>query len=156
MARSGDATWRERADTGVMSTVTANNLEIMKQAYTAFGDGAIEAVVGLMDPDIEWNEAEHSLWHQPGGHHGPGEVLSNVFARIGDDFDVFEVVPETFHDAGEKIVVEGRYRATAKATGEPLDAQVCHVWTIRNGRIVAFQQYVDTWQLARVSGRTPV
>jgi hypothetical protein len=38
---------------------------------------------------------------RPGGHHGPTEVLTNVFARIPHAFDRFEVHPTTFHDAGE-------------------------------------------------------
>jgi ketosteroid isomerase-like protein len=29
---------------------------------------------------------------------------------------------------------------------------VCHVRTIRDGKLAAFQQYTDTWQLAQVTG----
>jgi ketosteroid isomerase-like protein len=45
--------------------------------------------------------------------------------------------------------MEGRYRARShKAAGKPLDAEVVHVWDLRNGRVVRFHQYVDTRQLA--------
>jgi hypothetical protein len=79
-------------------------------------------------------------------------VLNTVFMRLGADFDGFTVHAKAFHDAGEVVVVEGRYTGTHKKTGRPLDAQICHVWTIRNGRIAKFQQYLDTAQLRHVMG----
>jgi ketosteroid isomerase-like protein len=39
-----------------------------------------------------------------------------------------------------------------KQTGKELDAQVCHLWTIRGGKVTSFQQYVDTAQLQDVEG----
>ena len=46
----------------------------------------------------------------------------------------FAVHPKDFHDAGDTVVVEGRYTGTFKATGKSLDAQMCHVFKIRNGK----------------------
>lgn len=135
-----------------MNDADRPNIQLVKDAYSAFGRGDIEAVVAAMHDDIEWHEAEHSPWHAPEGHHGPNAVLAKVFARIPGDFDDFEVEPLRFHDAGTTVVVEGRYRATATATAAPLDAEVCHVWTIRDGKLAAFRQYTDTWQFAQLTG----
>jgi ketosteroid isomerase-like protein len=44
---------------------------------------------------------------------------------------------------------------TAKATGKALDAQVAHIWDFRDGKLVHWQQYTDTWQFAEVTGVTP-
>jgi uncharacterized protein len=49
-------------------------------------------------------------------------------------------------------VVEARYTGTFKQTGKELDAQVCHVWNIRDGKVTSFQQYVDTAHLRDVHG----
>lgn len=57
--------------------------------------------------------------------------------------------------AGDTVLVEGRYRATARATGKPFDAQVAHVYDLRDGKIARFQQYTDTWQFAQVTGAAP-
>ena len=150
MGTSSDAVALGTSDPRDM-THTSSNIQLVQDAYAAFGRGDIDAVIAAMHPDIEWHEAEHSPWHAPGGHHGPAEVLTNVFARIPHDFDRFEVHPTTFHDAGETVVVEGRYRARAAAISDPLDAQVCHVWAVRDGKLAAFQQYTDTWQFAQVT-----
>ena len=70
-------------------------------------------------------------------------------------FDLFEVDPTAFHDAGETVIVQGRYRGRTARSGHQLDAPVCHVWTIREGKLAAFQQYTDTWQFAQVTTAAP-
>ena len=40
--------------------------------------------------------------------------------------------------AGDTVLVEARYKATAKATGKALDAQVAHVWDLQDGKVVRF------------------
>lgn len=151
MATSGDAVELRTADPRSMIDTTSSNVQLVQDTYAAFGRGDIHAVVAAMHPEIEWHEAEHSPWHTPGGHHGPTQVLTNVFARIPRHFDRFEVHPTTFHDAGKTVIVEGRYRATAATIADPVDAQVCHVWTVRDGKLVGFRQYTDTWQFAQVT-----
>lgn len=155
MATSGDAGQRRTVDAGSMTETTSPNVQLVNDAYTAFIRGDMDAVVDALHPDIEWKEAEHSPWHAAGGHHGAEAVLTNVFARIPRYFESFEVDPRCFHDAGETVIVEGRYRASAVNTADPLDAQVCHVWTIRGSKLTAFRQYTDTWQFARITGSPP-
>jgi len=52
------------------------------------------------------------------------------------------------------VVVEARYTGAHNETGKSLDAQVCHVWRVRDGKITSFQLFVDTAQLQDVMGRT--
>jgi hypothetical protein len=151
MGTSGDAVGLRMSDPRSMTDTSSSNIQLVQDTYAAFGRGDIDLVTAAMHPDIEWHEAEHSPWHTPGGHHGPSDVLTNVFARIPDHFHSFEVHPTAFHEAGETVIVEGRYRASASGVADPLDAQVCHVWTIRDGKLARFQQYTDTWQFAQVT-----
>jgi hypothetical protein len=62
------------------------------------------------------------------------------------------VLPEEFLDAGDTVVVLGRYGGTCKATGRAIHAQMAHVWRVSGGKAAAFQQYVDTLQVARATG----
>ncbi|MFD1614790.1 nuclear transport factor 2 family protein [Gelatiniphilus marinus] len=41
-----------------------------------------------------------------------------------------------------------RYDAKNKATGKAYNAQAAHLWAFNNGKVIAFQQYVDTKKLA--------
>ncbi len=60
--------------------------------------------------------------------------------------------PKEADNAGDSVIVEGRYTGTFKESGKNLDAQYCHVFTMRDGKLVNFQQFVDTAQLQEVMG----
>ena len=129
-----------------------SNVDLIRGIYDAFGAGDIPGVVGRMSPDIEWNEAENFPYADGNPYRGPDAILGGVFARLGGEWDGFAAVPEEFLDAGDTVVVLGRYRGTCKATGEPINAQMAHVWRVRDGKAAAFQQYTDTLQVARATG----
>jgi uncharacterized protein len=130
-----------------------SNVQLMQDLYDAFGRGDVATVLGAMDPGMQWREAEGNPY-QPSGSPwvGPDAVLQNLFIKLGTEWDGFTVHPKQFHDAGPTVVVEGRYTGTYKQTGRKLDAQVCHVWHITDGKVTSFQQFVDTGQLQEVMG----
>jgi uncharacterized protein len=130
-----------------------SNVGLVQEVYAAFGRGEIPAVLAAMDPKIEWRQAEGHPY-EPSGKAwiGPDAVLKNLFMRIGSEWDAFKVHPKEFHDAGEAVVVQGRYAGTFKLTGKALDAQMCHVWKLRGGKVVSFQQFLDTARLQAVMG----
>lgn len=121
--------------------------------YDAFGRGDVPSVLGAMDPEIRWHEAEGNPY-MPSGEAwvGPDAVLNNLFMRLGEDWDGFTVRPVAYHDAGAVVAVEGRYTAVHKETGRPIDAQFCHVWSLKDGKITKFQQYTDTGAFQEIMG----
>jgi ketosteroid isomerase-like protein len=130
-----------------------SNVQLVKSLYEAFGRGDIAAVLAGMDPAIEWHQAESNPYMPSGDAWvGPDAVLQNLFMRIGADWDGFKVHPRTFHDAGDTVIVEGRYTGTWKSTGKSADTQMCHIWRLRDGKVTSFQQYVDTARLHDVMG----
>jgi ketosteroid isomerase-like protein len=133
----------------------ADNVATVRGIYDAFARGDVQTVLGLMSEKVVWNEAEHFTYWTGGPFIGPQAVLQGVFARIGQDFDGFTVEVGRLVGCGDAVLTEGRYRGTVKATGKRLDVQVAHVWDLRDGKVVRFQQYVDTWQVAQVTGVTP-
>jgi ketosteroid isomerase-like protein len=133
----------------------ADNVAVLRTGYEAFAKGDIQTVLGLFDPQIEWNEAEHVTYWNGSTLRGTQAVVDEVFSRIPKDFDGFRIDIRRMVASGDTVLVESRYRATSKSTGKPLDAQVAHVWDFRNGKVVRFQQYTDTWQFAQVTGVTP-
>ena len=128
------------------------NLDLIRGLYEAFGAGDVPAVVSRMAPDIEWNEAESFTYADGNPYRGPDAIVGGVFARLGGEWDGFAAVPEEFLDAGETIVVLGRYRGTFRATGRSVDAQFAHVWRVADGKASSFQQYTDTLQFGRAAG----
>ena len=119
-----------------------NNLNIVQSAYAAFAKGDIPGVLGVLDAEAVWTEAEGFPYG--GTYHGPNAVLEAVFMRVGVEWDSFTVEPAEFIDGGDTIVALGKYSGTYKATGKSFQADFAHVWKLRDGKVVRFVQYVDT------------
>lgn len=132
--------------------MSAENVAVVKGIYDAFGRGDVPAVLGAMTPDIVWNEAENFPYADRNPYVGPQAVLEGVFGRVLADWDGFQVVPDEILDAGDTVVMLGRYRGTHKVTGKAKNPQIVHVWRIRNGKAAQFQQYADTLHTARAAG----
>jgi ketosteroid isomerase-like protein len=133
----------------------ADNVALVRGLYEAFANGDVQTVVGALDGKVEWYEAEHVTYWPGGPFVGPQAVVNGVFARIPQDFDNFRIDIARIVGCGDTVLVEARYRATVKATGKPLDAQVAHIWDFRDGKVVHWQQYTDTWHFAQVTGMVP-
>ena len=126
--------------------------DIVRNLYDAFGKGDVPAVLGALDPEIHWNEAENFPYADGNPYVGPQAVVQGVFQRIGTDIEAFTVVPERFVEGDDAVAVQGRYRGTMKSTRARIDAQFAHFWRIRNGKVISFQQYTDTKQWADAAG----
>jgi uncharacterized protein len=133
----------------------SENVEIVRGVYEALAKGDIPGVLAVLDENVEWHEAEHITFWPGGPFIGPQAVLDGVLARIPQDFEGFTIDVRRIVGFGDTVLAEARYRATARATGKPLDAQVAHVWDFRDGKLVHWQQYSDTWQFAEVTGVVP-
>ena len=118
-------------------------IDLVKRSYDAFERGDMDGVLGDMDPEIEWQQAQ-GLPHG-GTYHGVDEVRRNIFDPLEEQWwDEFSAVPSEFLDAGGEVVVLGRYVGVAKETGKHLDVPFVHVWTVRGERAVRFRQFLDT------------
>ncbi|MFZ8480554.1 nuclear transport factor 2 family protein, partial [Staphylococcus aureus] len=94
-------------------------------------------------PQIRWTEtAGYALGG--GIFRGPNAVLENVFAKMAGIFESFSIDVERLIDAGNVVVMQGHYVAKGKATGKAVRAEVAHVFELVDGKIVRFDQYVDS------------
>lgn len=133
------------------ATSDAANQAVVERLYRAFGAGDGATISGLLAADLVWMEGEGGPLADRNPYNGPAAVFEGVFGRIGAQFEGFVVTPATYLPSGDRVVVMGRYTGRHRATGEALDAQFAHVFTIRSGQIVHFQQYTDTAQWMDVS-----
>jgi ketosteroid isomerase-like protein len=132
--------------------MSTENLAIVRDIYEAFGKGDVAGVLGRMSPDIVWHEAENFPYADGNPYHGPEAVAGGVFARCVGEWRGFAVAMDDLIDGGNRIVALGRYSGSNKATGRTMNPQAVHVWTLRDGKVIAFQQYIDTLDVARAAG----
>jgi len=127
-----------------------SNVPLLRSLYAAFASGDAPSVFARMDPAIVWTEAENFPYADRNPYIGPDAVAEGIFMRLATEWDNFEARPHEFLDAGDTVVVLGYYEGTYKATGKHLLAQFVHVWRVRDGKLAAFQQFVDTAQAVQV------
>jgi uncharacterized protein len=124
--------------------MSEENVNILREGYEAFNRGDIDAVTSIMDPNIEWQEPDVEGLPSGGTHHGPDAVVNDVFGPAVELWEDFGAVAEEFLDAGERVVVLGRFQGRGKESGRTLDAPFAHVWTLRDGKLVHHRNYTDT------------
>ena len=130
--------------------MTMNNVDLVAGVYAAFGRGDVPKVLGAMHPQIQWTE---TAGYKYGGiFRSPQAVLENVFARIQADFESFSIDVERLIDAGNVVVVQAHYVGKGKATGKSVRAAVAHILEISDGKIVRFDQYVDSATINPIIG----
>lgn len=130
--------------------MSQENVALVRGMYDAFARGDIGVVIGSLDPQVEWWEAEGFIYADQNPYVGPESVLQGVFMRIVSDWDGFAVAPKEVLDAGDTVISHGYYSGKHKLTGKPLRAQFAHMFSIKDGKVQRFQQYTDTAQFQNV------
>jgi ketosteroid isomerase-like protein len=112
------------------------NVELVRSIFSHWECGDFSSV-DWADPDVEFTI--------PGPdshvHHGV-ESMARAWAEWLDAFDEFSVVGESFHDAGDKVVVGQIFRGKGKGSGVPIDEMPgATVLTLRDGKVIRFEGY---------------
>ncbi|MCU1389020.1 MAG: hypothetical protein JWL72_2358 [Ilumatobacteraceae bacterium] len=124
--------------------------EVVRRQYIASANGDLEALRATLADDVEWTEM--AGFPLAGTYRTPHGVTTAVMEQLGKDWDGWIAHDDTYVVDGDNVVVLARYTATNKATGKHIDVRVAHHFIVRGGRIVRFEQFVDT---ARVREAMP-
>ena len=124
-----------------------DNIGIAKQAYANFKSGDIASLLGMLSDDVQWTLPEIENVPFAGKRRGRAAV-ADFFAGIAATQDVVAFEPLDFIAQNEKVVVQGRYTWRHRESGKDYSGEWAHVFTVRDGKVVAFQEYTDTAQAA--------
>ena len=131
--------------------MSQNNIDTIRGAYEAFARRDFARLP--FDQQIEWNEPEVEGLPFVGVRRGREAVIREVFEPALDNFDNFRLQCDQFLDAGDQVIVTGRFLGRCKETGSELNAAFAHFWTLRDGKVVRFQNYCDTANWLRAMHR---
>ena len=119
-----------------------DNIDVVRKGYEAFGRGDMNGLLAQFDADIEWRTPGPADLPTAGdrrGHAGVQEFFQNLFAIV--DIQRFETTQ--FVAQGDTVMVIGEDTSRVKATGTTLEFRFVHAFTVRNGKVVAFDEYTD-------------
>ncbi|MEA5427694.1 nuclear transport factor 2 family protein [Arcicella lustrica] len=119
------------------------NLEIIKSTYegkTSEENG--KNLAKYVAEDITWTEAKGFPY--AGTYVGLENVTQNVFSRLGSEWIDYKFTPEDYVASDDKVVAYGTYKGIYKRTSKPFEARVAHIWKLKDGKIINFEQFVDS------------
>jgi ketosteroid isomerase-like protein len=122
--------------------MSQENVEIVRRGYAHWkatggaGEGEIRA-----HPDLVWDVSELG-WPDQQIYRGPAGAMQ-FNAEWADAWDDWEMEPEDYIDAGERVVVILTQRGRSKGTGIPVEMRFAQVWTLRDGQGIRMQLYAN-------------
>jgi uncharacterized protein len=130
--------------------MSQQDVEDTKAAYQAFAQGDQDAAAQNFADDVQWVTSDEV---PPAGGTTTGkDNLLQVWAQIPDFWSDFSVQPDEFIDAGDKVIVLGTQRATAKDTGQSFEARFVHVLYNRDGKVVKGEFFADSAKALKALG----
>ncbi|HZG37511.1 MAG TPA: nuclear transport factor 2 family protein [Nodosilinea sp.] len=119
-----------------------NTVDVIRELYRAFRDRDYDAFLSITTPDLEWIQNEGF----PGGatYRGAAEVIEGVFKANSNNWAGFAYQIEEFLDAGDSVIVVGRYTGKNTVSGKPLSAAAAHIYDLRGGKVCRFRMFADT------------
>ena len=129
--------------------MSQQDVAVVRSAYEALGRGDVQAIFGLLHPQIEVYQSKRVPW---GGNYKGHEEVGYFFSKLTETIES-KVEPDQFIDDEEgHVVVVGHTRGNVLATGREFEVPAVHVWTIREGKAVKFEAYIDDFQMRAALG----
>jgi len=122
-----------------------SNIEATKKGYECFQRGDIPALIrDLLDDNCTWvtpGPKDKLPW--AGTFKGKQEI-ANFFGRVAENLEFSEFASREMIEQGDTVVALGTLTARAKKTGKTMKNEWAHVFKFRQGKVVYFQEYIDT------------
>jgi ketosteroid isomerase-like protein len=130
--------------------MSQENVERARRGFGAFAQGGPEAVVGVLDPEIE-------LWLpsgmiQAGGTYRGREAVLGWMQEWAEAWEEIEYTPEEFTDAGDAVVVGVLYEGRGKGSGVRTEGRFWYVFKYLDGRLRRWELYPERAQALEAAG----
>jgi uncharacterized protein len=123
-------------------------IDIVKQVYRAFNAGDMATWLTFLAPTFEWHAADNSPIADRSPYCGLDTVRGEVLPRLAALFPGMQLRADEILVTENKAVMLGYYHNLPQKAGGTTEAQVAHILTFQNGKIVKFQQYLDTYKFS--------
>ncbi|WP_394821287.1 nuclear transport factor 2 family protein [Pendulispora albinea] len=120
--------------------------EVAYMVAGGVGNASFEGMAACLDPEVELHQAEglpyRGTWR---GHLG----MERFFAAFTETWQSFEILRQDFLVDGDRVVVDNRIRARARATGKELEFPILQIVTMKGDRIVEVRPFY--WDTAAIA-----
>jgi ketosteroid isomerase-like protein len=119
------------------------NVAVVRGAYENFKGGDISALLDSLTDEVDWRLPEMENVSFSGERRGR-ERVGGFFSELADSQESISFEPREFVAQGDKVVALGSYRWRVKKNGREYGGDFAHAFTVRDGKIAAFHEYMDS------------
>jgi uncharacterized protein len=128
--------------------MSQQNVNVVRSVYDAFDSRDMDGVLAHLSVDVVVTATEGLPWSgQYTGTEGFEEFIQSI-----DDHVRFSVETEELLDSGASVAQIGRTVGEVYTTQMPFTFRAIHIWTLEEGKIVSFRNYIDTVEQRRALG----
>ena len=112
--------------------MSQENVEIVRDAISAFNRGDLESPAKHFAPDVSW----HDQRELPGArtHHGLDGVGSHLRSTM-EDLDDYHAEVQAIRDLGDQVMIRALVSARGRKSGVPVKRETFTVMTLGGKRI---------------------
>jgi uncharacterized protein len=126
-----------------------DNVPFIQGLYAAFGRGDIATIVKAMAPDIHWQSGGSADDFPTFGTRKGQKQAEQFFQEVATHNEFLEFSPREFYATGDKMFVLGFYDIKLRKNGRKIASDWVHVFTIKDDKVTAFREFLDTAVAAR-------
>ena len=125
------------------------NVQVVQDFLAAIGSGDKQRVLTLVAKEIEWIVPGED-WPLAGTHRGHAGI-EDVLLKASEELETSYPRPPEFVAQGDRVLVIGVAKGKIKATNKAFKDEWVFAITVRDGKLMRIQEYIDTQALARAS-----
>jgi uncharacterized protein len=125
------------------------NVQVVNNFFAAIGSGDKQALLALVDEDIEWIIPGED-WPLAGTHRRHAGVAA-VLRKATEEIEMTFPKPPEFVAQGGRVLVVGVATGKIKATTRTFKDDWVFDITVRNGKLTKIREYIDTQALAKAA-----
>ena len=128
--------------------MSQENVELVRTVLGGWARGDFRGGSDLLAADFEWKQRSDAV--EPGSRRGAS--VGTALRQLFDVWENYRIEAEEYIDAGDRIVVVGRARGSARGSGLELDQSVFFLWTARNGKLASIETCRDRREALEAAG----
>jgi hypothetical protein len=134
-----------------MSTqVSVSNVATARKMFDAFKQGDIPFILNQLDDNCQWNVMGAHLLPYAGMFVGKGTGL--FFSKMAEEIEFSSFDVENIYDVSDTdVIATGSFATRHRKTGKTAPSPWAMLMRFQNGKVIFFQDYVDTAQLVAAS-----
>jgi ketosteroid isomerase-like protein len=129
--------------------VSQTNVEIVLDGYARFNAGEQIPELWFWHPDAEYHAARED---PDSAVHRGIDAIRRQFASWLDAYPDLTVEPLEARGQGDKVFLWVRFAGHGAASGAPLEMELAHVYTLRDGKAVRAVEYMDRDEAVQAAG----